>query len=249
MRNNTAAAAELNTELASLFDRKQPVGVMARNRDAYACLLNTNRETREQSQKLIQNLFLLDPKAPRCVVFAGIDHHSGCSEVCASAAEILALNVPGSVCVVETNLRSPSLQNFFDLSDRFGLTDALAGNEPMKHYVKRCEEANLWVLPAGTACTEPAALLNSARMKVEVAELRNEFEYVILDGPPLEPYSDALSVAQLADGIVLVVEANATRREAAMKAVTSLRFARIKILGAVLNKRTFPIPNALFKLL
>src|SRR5205823_1138805 len=98
-------------------------------------------------------------------------------------------------------------------------------------------------------CTEPAPLLNSDRMKLEMAELRNEFDYVILDGPPLGPYSDALAVAQLADGIVLVVEANATRREAATKAASSLRSARIKILGVVLNKRTFPIPNALFKLL
>ena len=249
MRNNTELKQSIDIEMASVLDRTQPFGVRPRIRDAYYCRFNTNPQTREQSQRLVQSLFLLGGETPHCVVFAGVDHASGCSEICASAAEILASNVPGSVCLVETNLRSPCLQNFFDLSDRFGLTDALDSNKPIRHYVKRDEEANLWVLPAGAGCTEPAALLNSERMKSKIAELRQNFDYLILDAAPREPYSDALAVAQLADGIVMILEANATRRESAIRVVTGLRSAQIKIFGAVLNKRTFPIPNALYKLL
>jgi Mrp family chromosome partitioning ATPase len=86
-------------------------------------------------------------------------------------------------------------------------------------------------------------------MKVRVAELRKEFDYVLIDSPPLNTYSDGVAVGQLADGLVLVLEANSTRREAAVKIAENLRSAQIRILGAVLNKRTFPIPEFLYHLL
>ena len=60
------------------------------------------------------------------------------------------------------------------------------------------------------------------------------------------PYSDALAFGQLTDGFILVVEANATRREAALQVAENLRAANVRILGAVLNQRTFPIPEALY---
>jgi Mrp family chromosome partitioning ATPase len=72
---------------------------------------------------------------------------------------------------------------------------------------------------------------------------------VLIDSPPLKTYSDGIALAQVADGLVLVLEANSTRREAAAKVAENLRAAQIKILGAVLNKRTFPIPEALYKMM
>jgi polysaccharide biosynthesis transport protein len=84
-------------------------------------------------------------------------------------------------------------------------------------------------------------------MKIRVLELRNEFDYVLLDAPPLSSYSDALALVQVADGIVLVLEANSTRRDAVARIVENLRAAQINVLGAVLNKRTFPIPTPLYK--
>jgi Mrp family chromosome partitioning ATPase len=62
----------------------------------------------------------------------------------------------------------------------------------------------------------------------------------------LNTYADGVTIARLADGIVLVLEANATRREAASKVTENLRAAQVKILGAVLNKRTYPIPESLY---
>jgi Mrp family chromosome partitioning ATPase len=84
-------------------------------------------------------------------------------------------------------------------------------------------------------------------MKERLAELRSAFDYVLIDAPPLNSYADAMVFGRLADGVVLVLEANATRREAALRVAESLRSAKISVLGAVLNKRTFPIPSALYK--
>jgi Mrp family chromosome partitioning ATPase len=60
-------------------------------------------------------------------------------------------------------------------------------------------------------------------------------------------YADAIALGQLSDGIVLVLEAESTRREAALIAVEHLRSSNVPILGAVLNKRTFPIPHSIYK--
>jgi Mrp family chromosome partitioning ATPase len=84
-------------------------------------------------------------------------------------------------------------------------------------------------------------------MKERIAELRSAFDYVLIDAPPLNSYADAMVFGRLADGIVLVLEANATRREAALRVMERLQATRIPVLGAVLNKRTFPIPSAIYK--
>jgi Mrp family chromosome partitioning ATPase len=86
-------------------------------------------------------------------------------------------------------------------------------------------------------------------MKSRVAELRREFDFVLIHVPALNTYAEGIALGQLADGVVLVVEANSTRRESASKVAQSLRAAQIQILGAVLNKRTYPIPEPLYRIL
>jgi len=119
----------------------------------------------------------------------------------------------------------------------------------VRHFAKPLLPRNLWLLSCGSAANESAALLNSERMKSRITELRNEFDYVLLDAPPLSTYADAVALGQLADGVVLVLEANSTKREAAVRVVENLRAANVNILGAVFNKRTFPIPESLYQLL
>jgi Mrp family chromosome partitioning ATPase len=78
--------------------------------------------------------------------------------------------------------------------------------------------------------------------------MRKDFDSVIIDAPPLTRYSDAVVLGQLSDGLVLVLEAGTTRREAAFAAAKTLRSANIPILTAVLNKRTFPIPKSVYRM-
>jgi protein-tyrosine kinase len=203
--------------------------------------------SREESSKLVQSLFLSHKEeSPRVVSFAGIDSGSGCSGICAQAAEILASQRLGSVCLVDANLRAPSLPELLGVSNHFGLTDALSKNGAIRDFAKVVRSDNLWLLSCGSLAAESSGLLNSEAMKARVAELRKEFDYVLIDSPPLNTYSDGVALGQLADGVVLVLEANSTRREAAAKVTENLRAAQIKILGAVLNKRTFPIPGFLY---
>ena len=213
-------------------------------------VIGVDKVTREESLHLVQKLFLTGTdSAAHMVIFAGLDPGNGCSRVCASAAEVLAASTAGSVCLVEANLRSPSLPEYFGVENHFGLSDCLRKDGPVRDFAKKLHPENLWLISCGATAPDVATLLNSERMKMRLAEIRKEFDYVLIDVPPLSQYADATALARLTDGMVVVLEANVTRREAASRAVDSLRSSGVSILGAVLNKRTFPIPEKLYHLL
>ena len=196
----------------------------------------------------MQQVFLLQTEeAPRMVVFAGIDHGNGCSRIALSVAETLAGNARGAVCLVEANFHSPALPAMLGTTNHHGLTDALLREGPIRSFAKPVLSGNLWLLSSGSLAADSPNLLSSERLKARSAELRKEFEFVIVDAPPLTRYADAIALGQLSDGIVLVLEANSTRREAALAATDGLRSSGIKIVGAVLNKRTFPIPEKIYR--
>jgi Mrp family chromosome partitioning ATPase len=204
---------------------------------------------REESLRLVQRIFLLhNQQSPRAVVFAGIDHGNGCSRICAQAAEALQAHIQGSVCLVEANLRSkPSAAPKMIPANHYGLTDALISDGPIRSFARPTDRGNLWLLSSGSLAADSHGLLNSDRLKPRFDELRSEFDFVLVDAPPLTRYSDAVALGKVSDGLVLVLEANATRRDATSRVADSLRASNVKILGAVLNKRTFPIPAKLYQ--
>jgi Mrp family chromosome partitioning ATPase len=209
--------------------------------------MNLDQVAGEESLRLVQRIFLLQSEEPpHMVTFAGIDHGGGSSEICVRAAETLTKNISGTVCIVEANLRSPALPGMFGTTNHHGLTNALLTDGPIRSFAKPVRGDKLWLLSSGALAVDSANLLNSERLRMRLTELRREFDFVLIDAPPLTRYADAIALGQLSDGFVLVLEANATRREAALKVSENLRAANIKVLGAVLNKRTFPIPESLY---
>jgi capsular exopolysaccharide synthesis family protein len=210
--------------------------------------LNLDRLAQEESLKLVQRVFLRQAEeSPRMVVFAGIDHGNGCTRICASAAVTLANNISGSVCVVDANLRSPALPDVFGVNNHYGLTDALQKDGPIQDFVRRLHPANLCLLSCGSLPFDACNFLDLERLKVRLTALHEEFDYVAIDAPPLNHYADAMAVGRLADGLVLVLEADSTRRDSAASVMETLRQAGVRVLGAVLNKRSFPIPERLYR--
>lgn len=201
----------------------------------------------EEALRLVQQVFFIQAEAPpRVVVFAGIDHGNGCSQMCVSVAEILAGNSRGPVCLVEANFRSPALPELFATTNHRGLTDALIQPGPISSFTRMVTPENLWLLSAGAVGADSPNLLASEQLRERLAELRQGFDFVIIDAPPLIRYADAVVLGQLSDGLVLVLEADATRRESASAVTANLRSAKVPILAAVLNKRTFPIPEKIY---
>jgi len=205
---------------------------------------------REETQKLVQRLFLASAEgAPKAVLFAGVDASVGANWLSATTAKVLAKSVPGTVCLVEGNLRSPSLPDVLGVNCARGLVDSLRQPGPVKEFATETGVDRLWLLPSGSVAQDAITWLNSDRMKERLTELRREFDYLVVNAPPLSAFADAMVFGQLLDGVVLVLEANSTRREAALRVTENLKTTKIRILGAVLNNRTFPIPEAVYKLL
>jgi Mrp family chromosome partitioning ATPase len=202
---------------------------------------------REETLRLVQRIFLLQTqKAPRVVMFAGINQGAGCSQICLLVAETLESAISGSVCVVEANFRSPSLPGLLGTTNHYGLTDALLHEGPIRSFARPLDAGNIWFLSCGSLAADSPNLLSSDRIKTRFDELRREFDYVLVDVPCLARYADATVLGRVTDGVVLVLEANATRKESALTVAENLRAAQINVLGAVLNKRTFPIPALLY---
>ena len=206
------------------------------------------RWAHEEALRLVQQLFSLqDQEGPKVVVFAGIDHGSGCSQICASVAETLSMSAQRPVCLLEANFRSPALASMFETTHHRGLTNALLLEGPVDSFAEPLSQENLWLISSGDLTSDSADLLTTECFRERVVELRKTFDFVIVDAPPLSRYADAISVGQLADGLVLVLEAGASHREVATDVAARLRSLNIPILAAVLNKREFPIPEKIYK--
>ena len=186
---------------------------------------------------LVQRVFL-EPqqKPPRLVVFAAVDHGNGCSQIAASVARALTASAPGAVCLVEANFRSPALPRMLGTTNYQGFTDALLQQGSIRSFMKPMGNGCLWLLSSGPVAADSPRLLAAERMRARFVELRAEFDFVIVDAPPLSRYADAITLGQLSDGMVLVLEAGSTRQDTASAVVQYVRSARIQVLGAVLNK-------------
>lgn len=206
-----------------------------------------HRVASDSTLELVQRIFLQQTQdPPRMVLFAAVDHGSGCSQIAASVAQALAGKAPDAVCLVEANFRSPVLPRMLGTTNYNGLTSALLEQGGIHSFAKPVQNSSLWLLSSGPIAADSPNLFASRSMRSRSAELRERFDFVIVDAPPMARYTDAITLGRLCDGIVLVLEAGSTRRNAARAVVKSLRSSGVKILGAVLNKRTFPIPQRIY---
>jgi len=204
----------------------------------------------DEALQLIQQIFLVPTDTPPSVVaFSSVNHRNGCSRICAAVAEAMASSGLGSVCLVDANFRTPAVAKMFGVIEAPGLKDALTLERPIRSFTIPIADTGLWLLPAGVGSPSAPGTLAPAQTKKRLEELRKEFRFVMIDLPPLIQYIDAVAVAQHTDGLVVILEAGSTRKESAEVVAHSLRAANIPILGAVLNKRTFPIPKPIYKFL
>lgn len=199
-----------------------------------------------EALNLVQRLFLARPEvAPQVVVFTSPQSGTGCSWVCARTAEALAELFPGAVCVVDANLRSPAMHRYFLLDNNRGLAQALVENEPISEYVREVASQNISVLTTGVPTNTITPTLSN-RVVQRLTELRQKFKFLLVDSPATNLYADVTLLSSAADGAILVLEADSTRRDAALQAKDALLAAKFRLLGAALNKRRFPIPEFIY---
>ncbi|MDP3894953.1 polysaccharide biosynthesis tyrosine autokinase [Nocardioides sp.] len=141
-----------------------------------------------------------------------------------------------SVCLVEADLRRPSVSRFLGIDGSLGLSDVVVGESRLDDVLVTWDQGLLTVLPAGSLPPDPAALLGSSAMASLVATLRDRFDVVIYDSPPLLSVTDGVVLGHQMDGVVLVIRAFSTRPEQVTTSIERLRSARVDLLGTVLTR-------------
>ena len=143
------------------------------------------------------------------------------------------------VLLIDCDMRRPSLAAKLPIQKSPGLSNFLAGQSRSDNLIQQCgvkgDERAFHVIAAGHNPPNPMELLSSSRMEKMLNLLRQNYDYIILDLPPVGEVGDALAVAKLTDGILLVVRRNYCNRPALSAAVRQFEFIESKILGVVFN--------------
>jgi hypothetical protein len=194
--------------------------------------------------KLVHALFVFSASSPHHVVFCGVDTGDGSGRVCAIAAKVLASEVSTRVCFVDAKVLRPNLQRSVDMDDSvFPSSKRLDESAAVPRQIDR----NLWFVSMSYPTSVGISNGGVEQVCSSLLDLRKEFGYLLVDAPPLCTDITASVLGQVADGVVLVLEANATRRVKARSAKQTLDSANVRLLGTVLNNRTFPIPEKLYR--
>lgn len=139
------------------------------------------------------------------------------------------------VLVLDADLRKPRQHRIFGLKNTHGLTNYLTVGAELKDMVKPTKVQNLFLLNAGPIPPNPAELLGSEKLAALLDRLKKEFDYILMDSPPILAVTDALVVAPLTDGVILIVWSGKTTRESLKAAKAKLDLLNIKTLGVVIN--------------
>lgn len=208
-------------------------------------------EVEEAYQRLGTNLLVApDPtRQPKLLGVTASRHGEGTTTTAAVFASILVRRRGGRVAVVEANFRTPSCDAVFNVKRSSGFAEFIEGREPLANVVQTSQLGNLFVITSGHSELAPSALFDSPGIQGALDKLRQQFDFVVFDLPPVNVYSDASILCPRLDAALIVIEADRTRIPEVERTRRSLERVGVKLVGSVLNRRRNYIPAFLEELL
>jgi capsular exopolysaccharide synthesis family protein len=174
-------------------------------------------------------------ESPKTILFTSGIHGEGKTvTVVNSALAFAEMGVP--VLVIDADLRRPDCHRLLMMENGRGLTEVLTGQTSPMEVIRPTGINHLFLLSAGSLPPNPAELVGSKKMQETVASLREQYDYILIDSPPVIQVSDALLLSTIVDGVVLVVSSQETPKYVVREARSRLSYARAKILGVTLNR-------------
>jgi polysaccharide biosynthesis transport protein len=140
------------------------------------------------------------------------------------------------VLLIDADMRRPRVHDVFARRQEPGLSNVMVGNAKASQSVYKTGVPGLWLLAAGHLPPNPAELLGSQRFRDFVMSLKEHFDLILIDSPPVMAVTDAVIAAHAANGVVFVVGSEMTSRQAARAAVEHLEQGRVHFVGAILNR-------------
>ena len=141
-----------------------------------------------------------------------------------------------SVLLIDCDMRHPTVHKNFNLSNKVGLSSCISMGTALSDAVQKTSIEGLYALTGGVIPPNPSELLGSEQMKNVLQRAKEQYDYVLIDTPPVMPVTDALIVSRFVDGMILVIASAEIKVEMARDVKNQLQHAGANILGVVLNK-------------
>ncbi|CAK8720233.1 Capsular exopolysaccharide family [Candidatus Electrothrix aarhusensis] len=212
-----------------------------KNKNVETFILDNPLSAFAESYRLIRSGLLLSTPdhPPRTLLITSMMQQEGKSTTTKNLAYILAQNEK-KVLIIDCDMRRPRQHSMFEVDNSYGLSNYLSGNtdEQQPSLFKQLPDSGISVLPSGPIPPNPAELLGSKRMKTLLEKSIEQFDFVLLDSPPVQQVTDGLLLAGLVDGTVTVLRSGKTTFDMLDSGMKKLRESQAHLLGFVLNRVT-----------
>jgi len=199
---------------------------------------------------LYRHIDALLPNAGKMVLqFIGSRAGEGVSTIVREFAAMAETRLGKSVLILDANQIERDQQRFFRITNSCGWDEAVSESEAMEKAICRVGDSNLHVSGLSRRSDEISPLFDACQLKNFFSTLKMRFDLVLIDSSPVTTGADCMALTRCTDGVVLVVEAEKTRKPVAENMVAKIRKSGGNILGLVFNKRRYHIPASVYKLL
>jgi capsular exopolysaccharide synthesis family protein len=229
------ALARRGSPLRALTDQRPPAAGGVGPRAQIVVLTEPMSPVAEAFRSLRTAVLFSAPAAPPKMVLV-TSAGAGEGKTVSSLNLATSLAEAGSrVLLIDVDLRKPSCHRALGIDNDRGLSSYLAGQSDLAGVTRQLATPRLFFIPAGPTPPNPAELVGSKRMRDALAEMRDAYDFVIVDSPPVIPVTDAVVLSREADGVLLVVKGHDTPRELVRRARDQLQQSGARLLGAVVN--------------
>lgn len=213
--------------------RKQLTKIKKRNLITYS---NPESIISEQFRTIRTNIhFLNEDEKNNLLVVSSPGQSEGKSTIIANTAISIAQQKE-KVLLIDGNLRNPSIHQLFKVTNEVGLTDVLSKKTPLCEAITKCNINNLDLLTSGPIPLDPAELLESEKMKELLLHIKPLYDLILVDSPSVLEVTDTKVLANLCDGVILVVQKAKTKLVAAQESKKVLEFAKAPLVGVIVNQ-------------
>jgi len=205
----------------------------------------------EQYKILRTNILSMNKaKPPKTIVITSSIHSEGKTITSLNLAVSLAQAIhKPKVLIVDADLRKGRIAKYLGVNPEVGLSEILSGKASINDVIFHLDTKNLTFIAAGEIPDNPAELLASDSMKNFLSETRSQFDFILIDTPPIISVTDSGIVGSQADGVIMVVQAGRTQRGIVRRAEELLYQSHAKVLGQVLTNIEYHLPEYIYRYL
>lgn len=171
----------------------------------------------------------------KTILFTSTKQNEGKSTTVAYVTQAFAKLENTKVLVVDLDLRNPTIHKLFGIGNTYGIMDHLKNGRDLDKCITKIEE-NLDIITPGAIPPNPTEILSSRKLGEFIKNIKEKYDYIFIDSPPVGIVSDGIIISKYTDGVMYVVGANETDINHAKEVIDNMKKSEVNIIGAILNK-------------